>query len=396
MKITWASNAPWAATGYGTQTAQMLKRLIADGHDVAVAANHGLLGKPVGDPETGALILPAGADPYGLDVLAGHHKLHSKGQPSWLITLYDVWVYRDLPDINVASWTPVDHYPVPPKVQEWSRAHETIAMSRFGQKALAEAGITAHYAPHGIELDTWKPTPAFPDGTTPRQAWGIPDDAFLVMINAANKGNVPPRKSWGEMLSALAMVMREHDDVYVYIHSELTGVFGGVDLTILLAALHIPAERVRWPDQYANLTGLIGQEALAAYYTASDVLLATSMGEGFGIPVIEAQACGTSVIVTDFSAQPELVGAGWAVPYQPWWDFTQGSWLALPNVRAIVRSLLTAREAKGDAELRTNALAKAAEYDADKVYAEHWRPILAKLEGKLAPTRQQRRARRRK
>lgn len=398
MKITWASNAPWTPTGYGTQTAQMLKRLVADGHDVAVAANYGLAGLPIGDPLTGVTVFPSGADPYGIDVLRSNHELHAAGDPAWLITLYDTWVYdaSALAGLNVASWAPIDHAPVPPKVAEWCRGHRTIAMSKFGLDQLAKSEIVADYAPHGIELDVWKPTKTTPGGTNPRQAWGIPDDAFLVMINAANKGNVPPRKSWGEMLSAMALVMSRHDDVYLYIHSELRGVFGGVDLTVLLAALKIPAERVRWPDQHALLTGRISQQALAAFYSSADVLLATSMGEGFGIPVIEAQACGTPVIVTNFSAQPELVGAGWTVPYQPWWDFTQGALLALPMVPAIRDCLLTAREAKHDAELHDNAIAKAAEYDADKVYADHWRPILASLEADLRPpTRQQRRAKRR-
>ena len=401
MKITWASNAPWSATGYGTQTNQLLKRLVADGHDVAVAANHGLAGRPMRDPETDSLVFPSGADTYGNDVILPGHLLHARGEPGWIITLYDVWVYGNHFDTErVASWVPVDHYPVPPKVAEWCRKHPAIAMSRFGQRALAESGVQAAYAPHALDLNVWKPTETLPDGTPTRTNWGIPDDAFIVMINAANKGNVPPRKSWGEMLSGLALLMREHPDVYLYLHTDLRGVYGGIDLQLLLSVLGIEPDRVRVPDQFANLSGLIPQEALAAYYTAADVLLATSMGEGFGIPVIEAQACGTPVIVTDFSAQPELVGGGWTVPYQPWWDFTQASWLALPNVAAIHRRLNEAREAKRDATIRAAALAKAQEYEADAVYETHWKPILADLADQLkpaaTPTRQQRRAKRRK
>lgn len=401
MKITWASNAPWAATGYGTQTAEMVKRLVADGHDVAVAANFGLQARPMRDPETGIPVFPNGADTYGNDVILPIHYMHCKGEPGWIITLYDVWVYGPHFDTEpVASWTPVDHYPVPPKVGDWARKHPTIAMSRFGANALKEAGVErAAYAPHALDLNVWKPTPLLPNGQTAREAWGIPEDAFLVMINAANKGNVPPRKSWGEMLSAMSLLMREREDVYLYIHTEMQGVYGGVDLRMLLSVLGVPPDRVRIPDQFAYLTGLMPQEALAAYYTAADVLLATSMGEGFGIPVIEAQACGTPVIVTDFSAQPELLGAGWKVPYQPWWDFTQGAWLALPNVTAIKDRLEQARDAKGDATLRDAALAKAQEYEADSVYETHWKPILAdladQLKPKAAPTRQQRRAKRR-
>lgn len=399
MKITWASNAPWAATGYGTQTAQVIKRLVADGHQVAVATNHGLSGRPMADPETGVTVFPVGADTYGNDVIRAHHDLWTAGEPGWIISLYDVWVFdiEGFASTNIASWTPVDHYPVPPKVEAWASRHPTIAMSRFGQRALEESQVKAYYAPHALDLDVWKPTPVLPDGQTVRGVLGIPDDAFLVMISAANKGNVPPRKAWGEMMTAVAGFMKDRPDVYLYIHTDVKGVYGGVDLIVLQAALGMPTERIRVPDQYANLTGLIGSDIMAAHYTTADVLLASSMGEGFGIPVIEAQACGTPVIVTDFSAQPELVGSGWKVPYQPYWDFTQASWLAMPSISGILRALQGAYEAKGDPEFTENALAKAKEYDADTVFAEHWRPILADLEEKLhPPTRQQRRASRRK
>jgi glycosyltransferase involved in cell wall biosynthesis len=69
-----------------------------------------------------------------------------------------------------------------------------------------------------------------------------------------------------------------------------------------------------------------------------DVLLNPAMGEGFGITVLEAQACGTPAIVTDFSAMKEVCGAGWHVKYQPHWT-GQNSWQASPDVDDIVSAL---------------------------------------------------------
>ena len=391
MKITWASNAPHAPTGYGTQTRQMVKRLLADGHEVAIAANYGGGARVQSDPEFGIPVYGLAADSYGNDVLMAHH---ADFGGDWLITLYDTWVYKgEQYRGNIASWAPIDHYPVPPEVMAWCRQHPVIAMSRFGEAALREQGIQPFYAPHGIELDTFKPTPS-----NFRETHDIPADAFLVVINAANKGNMPPRKAWSEMLSALAPFMRDRPDAYVYIHTEQRGVYHGVDLIPLcmtLAGFGLDPARTRWPDQYRLITGRVTDEEMAAIYTAGDVLLATSMGEGFGIPVIEAQACGTPVIVTDFSAQPELVGAGWKVPHQLTWDVTQAAFLATPFVSHVYRALQASYEAKGT--LRESAIGKAAEYDADKVYEEHWRPILAALADRLvAKPRAQRRAERRR
>jgi len=119
------------------------------------------------------------------------------------------------------------------------------------------------------------------------------------------------------------------------------------------------------------------QQALAALYSAADVLLATSAGEGFGVPVVEAQACGTRVIVSDWTAQTELVGDGWAVEVQPLWDPYQDAWFATPMIPRIVDALEEAYAAeRGPSQ---QAVDFAADYDADVVYAKYWRPALEQL-----------------
>ena len=158
MLITWASNAPWAPTGYGSQTRQVVRRLRAAGHDVAIASNYGLFGE-VRDWE-GTPVYPAGKSMYSDEVLPAHHAHHTNGLPGWIITLYDVWGYNRpfLADQRIASWLPVDHSPPPAEVIAWCREHLPIAMSRFGQRELARVGIEARYVPHGLE-PVWRPTP---------------------------------------------------------------------------------------------------------------------------------------------------------------------------------------------------------------------------------------------
>jgi glycosyltransferase involved in cell wall biosynthesis len=130
-------------------------------------------------------------------------------------------------------------------------------------------------------------------------------------------------------------------------------------------------------NQYAYRMAL-PQQALAALYTDADVLLATSAGEGFGVPVIEAQACGTPVIVSNWTAQPELVGDGWVVDGQPLWDSFQNSWFFTPHVGQIVRALEESYE-RDRGKPSADALKFAEQYEADRVYAEHWRPVLDTL-----------------
>lgn len=396
MRILWCSNAPWVGSGYGAQTLQVVTRLKRDGHDVAVAANFGLNGTTLG--WNGIPVFPPGLDAYGQDVIPPLYEKWrgaGNGEPTLILTLFDVWVYKDpaFDPLPIASWVPVDHDPISPEVLAFAQKHRMIAMSQFGHKALGRAGVEASYVPHAVETSIYHPAP-----TKAREALGIPADAFVVMVNAANKGNMPPRKGWGEMLSAFARLSEKRDDAYLYLHTDLVG-HNGVPILPLLASRGIRPERVRFVPQPAYRMGDITPGMLNELYNMADVLLSTSYGEGFGVPVIEAQAAGVPVIVSNATAQPELCGAGWTVETQPLYDVTQGTNFHIPIIDRIVDRLEDAYAAKGDQTLRDKAVAFAAEYDAETVYQRDWQPILADLETWITPqpqTRQQRRANSRK
>jgi glycosyltransferase involved in cell wall biosynthesis len=121
----------------------------------------------------------------------------------------------------------------------------------------------------------------------------------------------------------------------------------------------------------------ISQEVLASFYTMADVLLAVSMGEGFGIPVIEAQACGTRVITSDQTAQPELVGDGWLCRTQPFWDHAQKAFFHTPITESILECLEKAWEAPRTTS--QDALNHAKHYQANEVFNTHWKPIMGLL-----------------
>lgn len=324
----------------------------------------------------GMKVYPTGYDTWGNDVIGGHARNHFGADRGWIITLFDVWVAKGPTwrEMDVASWVPVDHLPTPPKVVTYFEVTKAvpIAMSLFGQRQLERSGLEPMYAPHGIDTDLFKPGITEFGGVSVRQAFGIPDDAFVVGMNAANKGNGKIRKGFPQAFAAFGMFVRNHPDAVLFLHTERYGMAEGVRLDRLADACGIPPENIVFVDQHAYLSGL-PNTVVAAMYNAMDCLLAPSMGEGFGIPVVEAQACGVPVIVSDFSAQPELVGSGWAVPGVPDWDEAQGSWLQLTNVGGIVEALEAAYRGEG---VPVNARIKALEYDHRAVFANHWRPIL--------------------
>lgn len=382
------SNAPWSGTGYGVQTAALAKAAHQEGRTVTLSVNFGLSGGI--SAWEGIEVLPTGFHPYSADILGAHTRYteEATGQPTALLTLFDCWVYKnakvdDLPVI--ASWVPVDHMPAPADVLEWCRRPNVlpIAMAQYGQRMLEAADIETMYAPHSVDTRVFRPGVTV-DGMTGRDLLGVPADAFLVGIVAANKGTAPLRKAWGENLLAAAELMSRHDDVMLYVHSEKTGSGGGIDLVALANSCGIDESRLIWVDQWAYYAGL-SQHVLAALMGSFDVNLIASRGEGFGVPVIETAACGVPSIVSNFTAQPELVADhGWTVTVQPDWDAAQKAWFCTPLVHSIVERLEDAYSDAGNQQRRQAARAFAESYDHRVVYDRHWKPILAEIDRRMA------------
>lgn len=384
--ICWSSNSPHAETGYGTQTAQVTRRLHAAGHKVALASNYGLEGTTT--TWEGMTHFPRGFDMYSNDVVPAYMAAWSHEHPNLdplLITLFDVWVFKGRAWDSVkqiASWVPIDHFPLPPAVREWcARDNVTpIAMSRFGQQMLEQAKIESLYVPHAIDTNVYKYGDTFDTDTgtqmTGREFMNVPADAFVYGVVSANKGVNPCRKSFPEMFLAFAMIAQRHDDAVMYVHTDARGVMGGLDLMALAKACGIAQDRIVFADPFVWQMG-VPQFVMSAVYSSMDVLVQTSMGEGFGIPAIEAQATGTPVIVTNATAQPELVGEGWTVDGQPYWDSAQKAWLVTPKVEDIVEAMEAAYQ-RG--RQRSNkAVDFAQQYDADQVFTQHWVPVLDQL-----------------
>lgn len=413
MKILWISNAPWANSGYGSQTRQVVPRIAAAGYDIECVANDGTRG----DRDwNGILVRGSGIDRYSRDSVREDVERSGADQ---VIFLYDAWVFteamrdpfEEMP--NVAGWIPVDHYPTPMSLYQWlDNGHHAIAMSQFGKmcledtsKGFVQAGgrpFPVSYAPHAVERVYHPRDRRF------REQIDVPADGYLVGIVAANNGTaIYDRKGFSDMAHALAVFMEKRPDTYVYVHT-IKKTADGIDLPRLFAFKGVPADRLRWADQYALTKQSVTDDDMAAIYSAFDVLLMTSRGEGFGVPALEALACGVPVIASNWTAQPEIIGerwdpermgtirypAGWTVAVDPDWDPRMGADFAKPRLVSIIGCLGEAYERRGDETLRTAALERAAEYDAELVFERDWVPILAELARATEPVPMNRAARR--
>jgi glycosyltransferase involved in cell wall biosynthesis len=375
-KLLWHSNAPHSPTGYGSQTALFTPHL-AEHYELGISAFYGVEGNIVHFNDIP--VYPGIGQTYGNECIAAHTDVHfaNDRRGGLVVTLMDVWVLD--PQIwslfNVASWVPVDHEPCPPPVASFfQHSHAVpVAMSRFGQKQLEGAGLEPLYVPHAVDTSVYAPQ----DKAEAREKLNMPKDAFIVGMVAANKGN-PSRKCFSEAFQAFKLFRDDHPEALLYLHCELSGRFDGVNLPELMDACGLAREAVLFADQYRVVHFPFSRKAMAQVYSSLDVLLNPSAGEGFGIPVLEANACGVPAIVSDFSAQPEVCGSGWKVSGRKWYTPLK-AWQFTPDVEDI-HDALRRCYARAEAQVAQDAekgITHAAGYDINVVMAEHMLPALS-------------------
>jgi glycosyltransferase involved in cell wall biosynthesis len=111
-------------------------------------------------------------------------------------------------------------------------------------------------------------------------------------------GNIKPHKNLGRLLEAFGCLKKKipHDLILV---GQKEGFITG-DQKIF--------EKARAMEGRVRFTGSISSTLLEQYYAFADLLVLPSLYEGFGLPPLEAMACGTPVAVSRAAALPEVCG----------------------------------------------------------------------------------------
>jgi len=184
------------------------------------------------------------------------------------------------------------------------RAARVIAVSRFTKERLLACSkldpdkVTVIYCGVGKQFS---PRPAC-DVAHARAALSIPDGPYVLAV-----GSLEPRKNLGRLLAAWARLLPE---LPANVSLVVTGGKGKQTVFADVPELRCLPERV-------HLTDYAPDEVLPGLYTGASVFVYPSVYEGFGLPPLEAMACGTPVIVGNRASLPEVVGdAGVSVnPY---------------------------------------------------------------------------------
>jgi glycosyltransferase involved in cell wall biosynthesis len=358
-----------------------LPRLKALGHEVIGIANYGLEAGTV--EYDGVQWFPRLDMQYGHD--AGIYWA-KQFNADICISLYDAWVFSaDLwrqNGVRWVPWFPVDSDPIAKRVVDQVKgAWAAIAYSKYGYEQAQAAGVgNLHYVPHGVDTGVYKPK----DRAKAREELGWSNDLFYFAAVLNNKDNSPNRKAFAEQIEAFAMLHKRHPDIRFYLHTQADGTpYGGIDLVPICKHFELPDGAVLFTDQRQLASGQITDEEMAEVYNAADCLLSVTMGEGFGVPILEAQACGTPVIVGDWTAMSELCFAGWKVSKEDahrYWVPTGACWY-LPRPGAIYEAMEAALTS--ERYWPENTTRKVNHYDADQVTYSYWKPVLDQLQARI-------------
>ncbi|AWM39103.1 GDP-mannose-dependent alpha-(1-6)-phosphatidylinositol monomannoside mannosyltransferase [Gemmata obscuriglobus] len=170
-------------------------------------------------------------------------------------------------------------------------------------------------------------------------------------------GGTIPRKGFDALLAAYQRAFTAADDVCLVVKEMGAGTFyrGQTAEALVRAAQATPGG-----PEVLYLTGELADVDVPRLFAACDVLTHPYRGEGFGLPVLEAMACGLPVVVTAGGPTDEFVppAAGWRVPARVryfereevgGWPTAGFPWWLEPDPGALVAVL---REAVSDAAAR--------------------------------------------
>lgn len=328
-KLLFWGDSPCSSTGFSRVANHILKSLQSTGeYDITVVAiNHSLL--YYSQKEFPYKIYPAlfadGNDPFGVGIM---QTMLETQEWDVLIGLNDPDILYSLKpyiekqreknkDFKAVFYVTIDS-PIPvlthrdaasicDKMVFCSEFAEKMVLENFPEEAKGKTSII----PYGTDIDVYKKIPERERIMVREKAFEIQSDkTFLVLTVNRNQW----RKDFFRTIWGFLLFWQKHPDSKLYMHCKIKDVGG--DLVQMIGAICIWLKI----DYKAVMNGIIvlhgkfdefhgvPEERLNQIYNAADVFVSTSVGEGWGLPVTEAMAAETPVVVPNNSSLTDIVG----------------------------------------------------------------------------------------
>ena len=217
---------------------------------------------------------PSNTGPLGVShQVVTLHDVVPLDHPEWLSRRFALWYRALIPRLA-------------------RRVKAILAVSEFTKQRIIETCAVdpakIHVVHHGVD-PRFSPQPTDRVAAV-RRRLAVPDGPYVLTV-----GTLEPRKNLRRLLAAWRQVTSTHADAALVIA-------GGAGVSRIFRQLDV-AQPPR-----VLLTDRVDDDDLPALYSGADVFAYVSEYEGFGLPPLEAMACGTPVVTANRTAMPEVVG----------------------------------------------------------------------------------------
>lgn len=290
-KVLWVSDSPLTNTGYAKVTHEICKR-IGKSYEVHVLGQ-GHLGKSLS------------IENYFLHSFEDINSLNRAVnilKPDFIVWLADLVTMRGILNIDLGNSKFIPYFPVDSEQllfgskQILEKAYKRVAISKFARDVAKKDGFDSETIYHGVDTNVYKSV------QINKTKFGIEDNKFVFLSIAKNIG----RKLLCRLIYCFNEFAKDKDDVILILRTNPN------EKDLNLAEF----TNYRFPDLFLKkklffsespIFEPVTEEFMNEFYNVCDVYIATTYGEGFGLPYVEAMACKKPVIAPNFSTTQELI-----------------------------------------------------------------------------------------
>ena len=300
-RILWISDSPSLPTGNGKITREFIKNIQDTGLYEVTVIGRGYEGWPKDDHAFGCAVFPMDIGRPYPDVM---RIISREVKPQVVISCLDMWQIDWIEHAKHSNavynigYISIYGEPVP---YSWKKIVKSldlaICYSAFGKKVLNEfLPFTAIDMIHlGVNSELYRP---LENRSKLRDSLAL-NDKFVIGCIARNQ----TRKRLDKLIEGFALFAKKHENAYLFLKTEPISETG-YDIPDLLDYYDI---KKKTTIEANRERGWHTEEKLVELYNLFDVYVQTAGAEGFGVPILEAMACGVPVIAPDYSACSELV-----------------------------------------------------------------------------------------
>ncbi len=229
-----------------------------------------------------------------LDLYHGpNFKMHTRGRFGGIVTIHDLWLARH-PEYSRKLLGQAGSSRR--AIATANRARKVVTVSEFSAREIESLyGIARDHVAvvHNGVSEEFSPLCTEQVKAEVRHRWDIPAAGFILFVGGAD-----PRKNHARFLQAVAKVRAQLGGRVVLLVGDPDHPQGSYQATAQGLAL----------EQDVRCTGRLDREDLRCLYSCTDLFVFPSRYEGFGMPVLEAMACGAPTVTSSTSSLPEVAG----------------------------------------------------------------------------------------